>query len=55
MKKDNFTMKELPDSERPYEKCEKDGAVALSNAELLAVLLKSGPGTRQAFHWRLRF
>ena len=42
MKKDNFTMKELPDSERPYEKCEKDGAASLSNAELLAVLIKSG-------------
>lgn len=42
MKKDNFTMKELPDSERPYEKCERSGAGALSNAELLAVLLKTG-------------
>lgn len=42
MKKDNFTMKELPDSERPYEKCERSGASALSNAELLAVLLKTG-------------
>lgn len=42
MKKDNFTMKELPDSERPYEKCERYGADALSNAELIAVLLKTG-------------
>lgn len=42
MKKDNFTMKELPDSERPYEKCERYGANNLSNAELLAVLLKTG-------------
>ena len=42
MKKENFTMKELPDSEKPYEKCERDGAKALSNAELLAVILKSG-------------
>lgn len=42
MKKENFTMKELPDSERPYEKCERYGASNLSNAELLAVLLKTG-------------
>lgn len=42
MRKDNFTMRELPDSERPYEKCERDGASALSNAELLAVVIKSG-------------
>ena len=42
MKKENFTMKELPDSEKPYEKCERDGAKSLSNAELLAVILKSG-------------
>ena len=33
MKKENFTMKELPDSEKPYEKCERDGAKSLSNAE----------------------
>lgn len=42
MRKENFTMKELPDSERPYEKCERYGANNLSNAELLAVLLKTG-------------
>ena len=42
MKKENFTMKELPDSEKPYEKCGRDGAKSLSNAELLAVILKSG-------------
>lgn len=42
MKKDNFTMKELPESEKPYEKCERSGAKALSNAELLAVILKTG-------------
>lgn len=42
MKKDNFTMKELPDSEKPYERCERYGAAVLSNTELLSVLLKSG-------------
>lgn len=35
-------MKELPVSEQPYEKCEKYGANALSDAELLAVILRSG-------------
>ena len=37
MKKENFTMKELPDSEKPYEKCERDGAKSLSNAKAPAV------------------
>lgn len=37
-----YTMKELPDSERPYEKCEKYGVQMLSDAELLAVILKNG-------------
>ena len=38
----HITTKELPLSERPYEKCLLHGAVALSDAELLAVILKSG-------------
>ena len=37
-----FSMKELPASERPYEKCERDGASALSDAELIAVILRTG-------------
>ena len=35
-------MKELPISERPYEKLEMYGEHALSNAELLAIIIKSG-------------
>ena len=35
-----YTMKELPVSERPYEKAKEQGVTALSDAELLAVLLK---------------
>jgi len=35
-------MKELPLSERPYEKLEIYGAEKLSNAELLAIILKTG-------------
>ena len=35
-------MKELPASERPYEKLELYGAEMLSNSELLAIIIKSG-------------
>lgn len=35
-------MKELPVSERPYERCERLGPGALSDAELLAVILRNG-------------
>ncbi len=37
-----ITMKEMLESDRPYEKCERQGAVMLSDAELLAVLLRTG-------------
>lgn len=35
-------MKELPEMERPYEKLEIYGEKALSNAELLAIIIKTG-------------
>ncbi len=35
-------MKELPSCERPYEKMEMYGAETLSNAELLAIIIKTG-------------
>lgn len=35
-------MKEIPDMERPYEKCLKSGVSVLSDAELLAVILRTG-------------
>ena len=35
-------IKELPISERPYEKLEMYGAKTLSNAELLAIIIKTG-------------
>ncbi len=39
----NFTaIKDLPTSERPYEKIEKCGVSCLSDAELVAVLIKNG-------------
>ncbi len=41
MKQSN-TIKEIPEMERPYEKCERRGAHTLSDEELLAVLLRTG-------------
>lgn len=41
-KQKHLTMKELPVTERPYEKCEKNGAGMLSDAELLAIVIKTG-------------
>ncbi|MBQ1688901.1 MAG: DNA repair protein RadC [Lachnospiraceae bacterium] len=38
----HLTLKELPKSERPYEKLELYGAKTLSDAELLAIIIKSG-------------
>ncbi len=35
-------MKTLSESERPYEKCERLGAASLTDAELLAALLRTG-------------
>ena len=35
-------IKELPEAERPYEKLELYGEQVLSNAELLAIIIKSG-------------
>lgn len=44
----HLTLKELPYSERPYEKCEHYGASALSDAELLAVIIKTGTKNERA-------
>ena len=35
-------MKELPEMERPYEKLERYGEKTLTNAELLAIIIKTG-------------
>ena len=37
-----LSIKQLPNSERPYEKLEMYGEKALSNSELLAIILKTG-------------
>jgi len=42
------TMKELPLSERPYEKAETEGVERLSDKELLTVLIRSGTKQERA-------
>ena len=42
LKTERFTVKNLPDTEQPYEKCMNFGAAALSDAELLAVIIRCG-------------
>ncbi len=37
-----ITMKDIPTDERPYEKCLKEGAQNLSDAELLSVIIRTG-------------
>lgn len=38
----SIKMKELPETERPYEKLEQYGEKSLTNAELLAIIIKTG-------------
>ncbi len=38
----HYSMKELPVQERPYERCLERGPEALSDAELLAVIIRTG-------------
>ena len=38
----HMTIKELPDYERPYEKCVAKGASSLSDAELISVIIRTG-------------
>ena len=44
----NLTVKELPDSERPYEKFRRGGAEALSDAELLAIIIRTGTNGKKS-------
>lgn len=43
-------VKELPISERPYEKLELYGAEVLSNAELLAIIIKTGTRSKTSIN-----
>ncbi|MGN8885747.1 RadC family protein [Blautia sp. HCP28S3_G10] len=42
------TIKEMPESERPYEKCVREGENSLSDSELLAVILRCGTRGRSS-------
>ncbi len=42
MERQSVTMKQRPETERPYEKCLKAGAESLTDGELLAVLIRCG-------------
>ncbi len=44
----HLTVKELPDSEKPYEKCLQYGAECLSDAELLAVIIRTGTAGKKS-------
>lgn len=45
---EHLTTKELPDSEKPYEKFIKTGPASLSDAELLAVIIRTGTNGRKS-------
>lgn len=38
----DYTIKELPESERPREKLEQHGADDLTDVELLSIILRTG-------------
>ncbi len=42
MKQKHITSKEMPIMERPYERCITEGPAALTDAELLAVIIRTG-------------
>ena len=44
----NIKMKEMPISERPYEKLKMYGAETLTNSELLAIIIKNGTKEKTA-------
>lgn len=44
----HLTVKELPESEKPYEKCLRYGAEYLSDAELLAVIIRTGTAGKKS-------
>jgi len=52
-----LTMKDIPEKDRPYEKCEREGVGALTDAELLAILIRTGRSRHfpwQPGFWRRR-
>ena len=52
----HINLKNLPESERPYERFRALGAESLSDAELLAIILKTGTKEYDiALNWHVRF
>lgn len=49
MSKNNLTIKDMPEDTRPYEKCFKYGTSALSNEELLAIIIRTGTCGESSF------
>ena len=39
---ERITMKDIPEDDRPYEKCLKSGPEGLSDAELLSIIIRTG-------------
>ncbi len=50
-----LTMKDIPEKDRPYEKCEREGVGALTDAELLAILIRTGNRQESALSWQPGF
>jgi DNA repair protein RadC len=50
MESHNLTLRDVPSEERPRERMMQVGAQALSNAELLAILLRTGTYQESAVH-----
>ena len=42
------TIKDLPASERPYERCERMGPEYLTDAELIAVIIRTGTKSKKS-------
>jgi DNA repair protein RadC len=45
-----FTLRDMPEEDRPRERLQRCGAQALSNSELLAILLRTGTAAESAVH-----
>lgn len=45
----NMKIKDMPEGLRPYEKCIKYGTTALSNEELLAIIIRTGTNGENSF------
>jgi DNA repair protein RadC len=52
---EHMTIRELPDSEQPYEKFRHYGVTALSDAELLAVIIRTGTCGKKAIDVAMEF